>query len=292
MAFKEVLVGHFTLVVLALLGMALYAGSYGLMGMRSVAILEMWMATTHLGVAVLCCLAQVLRTTFWLQKEPLDHVAESQTSLFLGIACAVTVLGYQCLQYGRCAAYYGAAAFPKLAGVGSIAWAWIMYLSSLSCQSWENGGLSLGLQNRGALLVALVMALLPPMVLSKLSTTCGWVCSDPSCDATGHLLLIWGGAVVTYLGVVTGTTLLQLLGPLLLEISLVWSASGSHTTYYLTAMAFAGYTFVTDLLKLKKHHRFHTGDKKEEEGGRSWGSFFHFKRSKKKNATASAFAVL
>ena len=147
---KEELVGYCTLAVMGLLGMALYSGSYSLIyaslgvNTATVAILEMWMTSLHLFSAVGCCVLQGLYAGVFLPKSgkkssSLPHLAEAQTALFLGIACAVTILGNSCVQSGDCLSYYGAASFPRMAAVGSIAWVWVMYVSSLGCQAWAQG---------------------------------------------------------------------------------------------------------------------------------------------------------
>ena len=196
---KEEIVGHSTLVVMSVLGLALYSLTYSLVYVGSsstpvVAVLEMWMVTTHLSSSIACCAVQSITATIVNSKVPLRHVAEGQCSLFLGIACIVTVLGNQCIQIGggvHCSAYYGAAALPKLAAAGSIAWAWVMYFSSLGCQTW-NSGISLGVSSRGSLTIASIVLLVPYNIAQKLASTCGetkWglpLCNSLSCDAQSY----------------------------------------------------------------------------------------------------------
>ena len=203
MAFKEELIGFCTLAVMGLLGMALYSGTYSLIyasiGINepTVAILEMWMSSVHLFVAVGCCVLQALYAGLFKQSQSLAHLAEAQTALFLGIAIAVTILGNGCLQSGDCLAYYGAASFPRLAAAGSIAWAWVMYASSLGCQAWEKG-LSLGFNGVEGLTAASVMLMLPGTVNGKLRAICGW--EERSGDEILPIVFLFGGLVVYHLG--------------------------------------------------------------------------------------------
>ena len=176
MGLREELVGHCTLVMLALVGLALYSVTYSITyagGTTVVAILEMWMVSTQIASAVLCAGVQLVTCTVMGTQDPIPNLAESQCSLFLGIACAVSILGSACLNdQNMCMAFYGAAALPSLAASGSIAWAWVVYVSALGCQTWETG-ISLGISHKGTFTVATVMALVPHSVVTKLSTTCG-----------------------------------------------------------------------------------------------------------------------
>jgi hypothetical protein len=203
MSFKDELVGFCTLAIMGLLGMALYSGTYSLIyasvGISEppVAILEMWMSSTHLFCAVGCCVLQGLYAGLFKQRQALPHLAEAQTALFLGMACAITILGNSCLQSGdSCATYYGAASFPRLAAAGSIAWGWVMYVSALGCQAWERG-ISLGFNGAEGLTASAVMLTLPGTVRSKLRDVCGdaW----PSGDGVVPLLFVCGGLVTYHL---------------------------------------------------------------------------------------------
>lgn len=170
---KEELVGHSALVVMALLGMAVYSASYSLLysatATKAVATVEMWMTTTHLVSSVACCAAQSMAMSVW--DAPLGHVAKAQTAVFLGVALAVTLLANDCITTEQaCPAYFGAAVVPKFAAAGAAVWSWIMYASSLGCQS---NGVSLGfLGDKIPLTAAAAMALVPHAILHKLSTTC------------------------------------------------------------------------------------------------------------------------
>ena len=197
---KEELIGHATLAVLGLIGLALYSTTYSLVYAGSssttpvVAVFEMWMVSVHLASPVLCGLVQALSAT----NAPLHHIAVAQTSLFLGIACIVTVQGINCVQQTNnaetyfCSAYYGAAAVPRFAAAGSIAWVWVMYVSSLGCQS---SNLSLGLTGKNSLTVASILLLVPYCIASKLGSTCGgpkWtkpLCNN-ACGTAGPILVI------------------------------------------------------------------------------------------------------
>jgi len=211
---RDEIVGHCTLCVLALLGMALYSITYSLIYMGGdstpvTAVLEMWMTTTHLCSAAACCIIQtLLLSVLDLFDKPIHHIAEAQTTLFLGIALAVTILGNSCIQSttgAECGIYFGAAAIPRISAAGTAAWSWVMYISSLGCQQWssasslvDSGGdnnnnnnnngklLSLGLSGMSPLTATAIMLLLPLHITSKLSSTCdslGWaakVCSSAS----------------------------------------------------------------------------------------------------------------
>ena len=191
---RDELVGHSTLAVLALLGMALYSTTYSLTFMGSsstpvVAVLEMWMVSTHLLSAGVCCVGQALVVSVFDLRHPVAHVAEAQTAMFLGVALSVTLLSASCVSSvtgNECAVYYGAAALPRFAAVGAASWSWILYAASLGCQSWSatddddadedkdedkdddddderprGGRLSLGLSGRSGLTAAATMAWIP-----------------------------------------------------------------------------------------------------------------------------------
>jgi hypothetical protein len=125
---KEELLGHCTLGVMALMGMALYSTTYALVyattGTSTVAVLEMWMTSTHLVCSLSSFAVQVLTVSLFGQDRPLPYVGDAQAALFFGVACAVSVLGGACVQGGECGLFFGAAAVPQLAATGAIAWAW------------------------------------------------------------------------------------------------------------------------------------------------------------------------
>ena len=206
---KDELVGYCTLAVMALLGMALYSGTYSLIyasigiSEPTVAILEMWMTSLHLFSSVGCCVLQAVYAGVFQKREAaLPFLAEAQTGLFLGVACAVTILGNSCLQGGECLAYYGAASFPRLAAAGSIGWVWIMYGGALGCQAWERG-VSLGFSDKEGLTAAAVMIMLPAVVTERLVTTCGWAadtCGSGGCESIVPMLLVLGGLVICHAG--------------------------------------------------------------------------------------------
>ena len=184
---RDEIVGHCTLCVLALLGMALYSLTYSLVYMGSdstpvTAVLEMWMITTHLISAATCCIVQILFVSVLADflDGPIHQIAEAQTALFLGIAMAVTILGNSCIQANNtgaeCGIYFGAAALPRISAAGTAAWSWVMYISSLGCQQWsakKGKLLSLGIGGLAPLTVTATMLLLPLLITSKLSSTCG-----------------------------------------------------------------------------------------------------------------------
>jgi hypothetical protein len=183
---KQELVGHTTLCVLSLLGFALYSLTYSIVYASSsatpvVATLEMWMVSTHLILSILSTCIQGIGVSILRIREPLPHVAAAQTSVYLGIAIVTTYMGIMCVQqqtgsnFFHCSAFYGAAAVPQLSAVGTFAWAWVMYVSSLGCQTWNGGvggGFTLGLTDFGCLCVSSVLILTPMSIINKLYFTC------------------------------------------------------------------------------------------------------------------------
>ena len=269
---KDELVGYCTLAVMALLGMALYSGTYSLIyasiGINepAVAILEMWMTSVHLFSAVGCCIVQGVYAGVWKQHDNmgLPHLAEAQTSLFLGMACAVTILGNNCLQHGDCAAYYGAAGFPRMAAAGSVAWVWIMYISSLGCQPWTKG-VSLGFNEKQGLTAASVMIMLPPTVSEKLSSTCGWahMCDGSGCDSVLPILLLLfgvllchGGSCIARIAHTNGGLLMRILGCIVFLFSIFFMPSALWGGgYNITALVLAGNSLVSELWRAPKSPR-------------------------------------
>lgn len=178
---RDEMIGHCTLGVLSLLGFALYSLTYSLVYSSSsstpvVAAFEMWMVSTHLVLSIVSVCVQGLGVALFKMKKPLPHVAAAQTSVFMGVALITTIIGIQCVQQTKnefqCAAFYGAAAVPQLSAVGTFAWAWVMYISSLGSQTWSSGGFTLGLTDFGSLSIASVLILVPLGILDKLYVTC------------------------------------------------------------------------------------------------------------------------
>jgi hypothetical protein len=245
------LIGHSTLAVLAVLGLALYSTTYSLVYATNssrtspiVAVLEMWMVSTHLASPMICGIVQALFAAEL--RFPLIHIAEAQSSLFLGMACIVTILGFNCInenggppQY-YCSAYYGAAAIPRFAAAGSIAWAWVMYVSSLGCQTM---GISLGISGKSALTVSSTILLLPYMVASKLGSTCGgqtWtmpLCNN-ACGIAGpvtvvslSLMFSHGGAWLMAINQKSIGVILMIIGPLIMSIGSfsLWASQNGNS---------------------------------------------------------------
>jgi hypothetical protein len=81
-------------------------------------------------------------------------------SIYFGVACGVTILGNDCIQYGRCELYFGAAAVPRIAAAGAAAWAWVMY--AVAFDGVPNGFVS-----------ALAMAMVPLAIETKTVMACG-----------------------------------------------------------------------------------------------------------------------
>lgn len=159
-----------TLVVLALIGMALYSTTYALIYSTTatsvVAVLEMWMVTTHLMVALASVIVDTLLISATTAAAGLNSiVGEMQAAVFLGIACAVTVLGNACVHDGNvCTIYFGAAAVPRLAAAGAMAWSIVMYVAAVGCSGHFGMTSTTG---------AAVMIFVPLAIESKLlSATC------------------------------------------------------------------------------------------------------------------------
>ena len=159
---------QFTVLVMALIGMTLYSTTYALMyaatSTATVPVLEMWMVTTHLACAAL----SVLLSFSLAASVKLAH------SIYFGVACCVTILGNDCIQYGNCELYFSAAAVPRIAAAGAIAWAWVMYAVSFDGPP-------------DTFVAALAMAMVPLAIETKTMTTCG----DKWRDQLGGGELIW-----------------------------------------------------------------------------------------------------
>lgn len=206
---KEEMIGHTTMCVLSLLGVSLYSLSYSLVYSGSasspvVAVLEMWMVTTHLVISLCSLGIQGLAVTLMKIQEPLPFVANAQSSIFLGIAMLTTFLGMSCLNESNefCQVFFGAAFLPKFSAVGAFAWAWIMYVSSLSCQTWGGGGFSLGISDFGCLCVTGILFLVPLSVVSKVVKTCpnAKTVQQHFCSSMDILCENWLLALVVFMG--------------------------------------------------------------------------------------------
>ena len=171
--------------VMALIGMALYATTYALMyaatSNATVPVLEMWMTTTHVA-----CTALSLFIGIAFSNVQQKNIVPS---IFLGVACSVTVLGNDCIQYGGCALYFGAATLPRLAAAGAIAWAWIMFVVSFD-SSMPN-----------TFVAAMVMAMVPLAIETKTLSMCGDKWEPQLLDEGGKSYMIWirAGVAITIL---------------------------------------------------------------------------------------------
>ena len=267
---REELIGHATLAVLGVLGLALYSLTYSLVYAGSsstpvVAVLEMWMVTVHLASPLTCGLLQSL---FSNSFTAIKHVAAAQTSVFLGVACTVTIAGVGCLRSGNhgatCTAYFGAAAFPKFAAAGSIAWAWVMYASSLGCQF---SSITLGLSSKNSLTVATIVLLVPYFVASKLGDTCGgatWtvpLCNNacgvggPIVVAIMSLALSHAGALLLSLRQTTVGAIASLLGDLVMILGcfFLWLAQNAHdasAAHHITCVAISLFSFISSIRRM------------------------------------------
>ena len=152
-----------TVFVMALIGMTVYSTTYALMyaatSNATVPVLELWMVMTHLACAALSMI---------FSRVKIAH------SIYFGVACGVTILGNDCIQYGRCELYFGAAAVPRIAAAGAAAWAWVMYAVAFD-----------GLPN--GFVAALAMAMVPLAIETKTFMACG----DKWRDLLGGGELLW-----------------------------------------------------------------------------------------------------
>jgi len=274
---KEELIGHATLAVLAVIGLALYSTTYSLVYAGSssttpvVAVFEMWMVSIQLASPVLCGTLQAL---FGAEvKTPVYHVAVAQTAVFLGIACIVTIQGINCVQQTPagetyfCGAYYGAAAVPRFAAAGSVAWVWVMYVSSLGCQS-STLRLSLGLTGKNSLTVASIVLLVPYCIASKLGSTCGgskWtkpLCNN-ACGIAGPIMLICltllfshGGGVFIALNQQTIGIIVSIIGPLIMIIGTfsLWveQTSSGNARHIITSLVFSTISLISSIYSASK----------------------------------------
>lgn len=260
----EALLGHSALCVMGLLGMAIYSATYALLNAAVptpvVASLEMWMVTTHLVTAAVTFAAQ------WLAlqaKRPLPHVAEAQSSLYFGMACALTCLN------GESALYFGGAAVPRLAGVGAVAWAWIMYGAALGCNAS-------GLSGDGPLVAAGAMALLPLAFERRVLSGCrGWdllLCDTerlqggvvvPRCgDSAGARLGVGSALLIAGLALAwTPATLPRLIGPALVALQpfILWAMqptraamAAAPSVYHGTVSVLASAALLSEVLRLRR----------------------------------------
>jgi hypothetical protein len=281
---KEELTGHATLAILALLGLALYTTTYSIVYFGSsstpvVAVLEMWMVTVHLASPLACGLLQSL----CFSSSPTKHIAQAQTSLFLGMACTITVAAVDCIQQKtnlgsiHCSAYYGAAAFPKFAAAGSIAWVWVMYASSLGCQF--SSIITLGLSKKNSLTVASIILVVPYAMASKLGDTCGgtmWttpLCNN-ACGVAGPIVVICMSFALSHAGgllfALRQSTLgfiLSLVGDLIMILGcfFLWLAqNGLNGTQHMICIVLGFFSFISSIRRLsssshsKKHNHPHT----------------------------------
>jgi hypothetical protein len=221
---REALIGHTALCLMSLLGFLLYTATYSVVYMiktegKPIAILEMWMVLTHLLLSVLSCALRMLGA------NTNNNIAETQSAIFLAVSLILSSLGTACMQDSLyCNIYYPAAALPSLAASGSMAWAWVMYLASLGCQS--GASVSLGLDKRGAIYAAGIMGLVVPQVLSTLSTTCDttkWkrLCSQgASCNTTVNVFLIFISIILSQIGHSIALFEMKMIG-IILQISSV-----------------------------------------------------------------------
>jgi hypothetical protein len=214
-------------------------------------------------------------------------MAEAQSAIFLGMALCVTGAGTACLQDSEffCSVYYPAAALPPLAASGSIAWAWVMYVASLGCQTptSDQMGISLGLGKRGVITTVSLMALVLPQVITTLADTCDkW---KPFIVSTGSvtlnvalvifaLLLSHAGHFFSLLEMSMGSIVLQLISLLFIWIDILSVVAvgrvGAMTVYTWSMGILTAIPVVTILMGAlgglfkKKRRRHHNSATTEE----------------------------
>lgn len=200
---REALIGHTSLCFMALLGFVIYTSSYSVIyatktGGKPVAVTEMWMALSHLVCSLLSCIIKALSVDV---KPVGSNLAKAQSAVFLGIALAVTGLGTACMQDTvYCSIYYPAAALPPLAAAGSVAWAWVMYVASLGCQTGV-----VGMGGSEGIAAACVVGHVVPQILFALDSTCGakWkgYCSSAlSCSTALNVTLLFAALLLSHAG--------------------------------------------------------------------------------------------
>ena len=191
---KEELTAHVSVAFMSLIGMAIYSSSYSAtmaMGIstRTVPVLEMWIVFSHLACSISCIAIQITLVGIFNASGGVPRLGESQVSIFLGIACAATCASADCLSGTAvsCTSYFPAAANTSVSSVCCIIWVWIMYLTSLGTV-FPVQSFSLGITNAGGVTASTVMAILPPLVSSRLVSTCGSTMCAQDCGLAGVIV--------------------------------------------------------------------------------------------------------
>jgi hypothetical protein len=231
------LTGHTALCLVSLIGYFIYSASYSIVyrvkaagASPPVPVLEMWMVLTQLSSSLLTCGACAV----WSIQS-----AEAQTGLFLHVALSVSVGSAACMQdSAQCSLFFPAAAWPPLAAAGAIAWAWVLYIASLGCQSVP---ISLGFGQP-----PLLLALVTPALASTLAKTCGGACllsSAPlACDGLPiHITCVVLAALLWHAGPmpqVVATVVLIVDAFLALAPSNAWLVAALSLNAFLTQNVF------------------------------------------------------
>lgn len=269
------LIGHVSVLLMSLLGIAMYSATYSVSmavgaSSKRIPVLEYWVSFSHLTCTVLCIIIQFIVGGIMRIETGLLGIAEAQVAVFLGIACACTVLSTECIagDANVCAIYFPSAVYAPAAGVGLIVWSWIIYLSSLGCLRSSIGAFSLGTDGIGGVVVSCVMVMLPSQPLAAIVSICGrrglpaGVCSgiDDSCGSVLISVLTWlsvgiiviAGSLRKWRSLVVVGLLVQLVGSLLLifTCALVLDASVASLAYRMTSMCFALYTCLESIVLL------------------------------------------
>ena len=174
------LVGHVSVLLMSLLGIAIYSATYSVfmsvgLSAKVVPLLEFWVIFTQLGCTLVCILTQFIVAGVFKINTGVAGISVVQVALFLGLACACTVLSSQCLAGDRasCRLFFPAAAYAQAAAVGIIVWSWTMYMASLGCLRVNVGSISLGIDGAGGITAACVMLLFPARTESAVISICG-----------------------------------------------------------------------------------------------------------------------
>ena len=263
------LVGHVSVLLMSLLGVAMYSATYSItmavgVSSKKVPVLEFWVVFTALTCNVVCVCMQFIAAGVFKVQGGLPGVPEAQVAVFLGLACACTVLSSQCVSGDTttCLMFFPSAVFPNASAVGIMVWTWIIYLASLGCLRASVGALSLGIEGTGGVVAACVMLLLPATTASAMATTCGQhalpkdVCVGLGDDCGSVLVssMVWLslGVVVVAGGLrkwqpleLFGLCLQGLVAALLLMVTmLVVPGSVASIVYRLTAFMLCMCTFI------------------------------------------------
>lgn len=269
------LIGHVSVLLLGLLGIAMYSATYSVsmavrLSSKSVPLLEFWAVFSQMGCTVVCIGLQFVVGGLLRVESGLHSVAEAQVAVFLGIACSCTILSADCMagETDRCSLFFPSAVYAPAAGMGLIVWSWTLYLASLGCLRSNIGTFSLGIQGIGGVVIAGTMMFLPSRAAAGVVSICGrqslpaGLCSGLGDDCGSSLLsaLTWlsvgivvvAGSLRTWPRVAIVGICAQLVGSVLMVFTcvLLLDAGVASLAYRLTAMGFAMCTSLESIVAL------------------------------------------